>query len=647
MATLHLKLLGGFEARIDDGPALLGSARKAQALLAYLAMSRGQPRTREHLADLLWGLCGEEQARNSLRQTLFVLRRGLGGFSGLVACGDQVSLNGDAYRVDVHDLEDLANQRSAPAPDVTRRSFNGDFMEGFSLREPAFQEWLEEERRHCQGLTQAVLRRRLVQLERGGSWARAIDVARLLLALDPLQEDVHRTLMRLFIAVGRRGNAVRQYEECRDVLRRELALSPDRKTEALAAAVRADRVPVQQPDQPPGPTPYIRPHLATVAVLPFTGSPAERTRGMTAEVIHTLSAWRHLAVIDKSTMLTYAAGRTSARQLGHELGAAYVIEGDIRVQNHRVRARIDLVDAQTSRILWTETFAERASYGEDTELTKWIAGRTTHEIDRAEGRRASLEMSGRLEPWQLFQRGYALFVEAGWEPARQAQEMFKRVLDLDPAFAPAMAALARSYHNDWAVYHLGEDSISRSVQTARRAIELDNLDSMAHVALSMGACKSHDHHLAVEEGHKAIRLNPSNTRAHVFLGNALAFAGKPLLGVARIKKGIRLTSPYDPPMSFFTQMAARSYLDARDYSAAVKWAEQSIRLRSNWAYTHFVHASALAQLRRWPEAEAAIERGLAIDPGCVDWEFSQSATKYANPADHDHVLDGVRQLGFG
>jgi Tfp pilus assembly protein PilF len=94
-------------------------------------------------------------------------------------------------------------------------------------------------------------------------------------------------------------------------------------------------------------------------------------------------------------------------------------------------------------------------------------------------------------------------------------------------------------------------------------------------------------------------------------------------------------------------MVARSYLTARDHGAAVKWAEKSIRQRPNWAFSHFVRASALAQLRRWTEAEAAIQRCLTLDSGCVDWEFNQSAARYANPADHHHILDGVRQLGFG
>ena len=283
----------------------------------------------------------------------------------------------------------------------------------------------------------------------------------------------------------------------------------------------------------------------------------------------------------------------------------------------------------------------------DNELARRIAARATHEIDRADWRRARLKQSGQLDPWQYFQRGCALRGEYGLESNRRAQDMFKRALDLDPAFAPAMAALARSYHDDWPLYHIAEGSISRCVETARRAIDLVDLDSMAHVALSAGACRSHDHRLAVDEGQEAIRLNPTNAVAHIVAGNALAFAGNPTAGVARIKKGLALTSPHDSAKSHRMHMFARSHLNARNHVAAVKWAERSIHQRPNSAFTHFVHASALAHLRRWTEAEAAIELSLAADPGIVEWEFNQSAGKYANPADQDHVLDGVRQLGFG
>ncbi len=91
MAVLHINLLGGFEARLASGAALSLKGRKTQALVAYLALSPGQPRSREELVGLLWGDRGEEQARSSLRQSLSELRKALGeaDHSPLIATGSQ------------------------------------------------------------------------------------------------------------------------------------------------------------------------------------------------------------------------------------------------------------------------------------------------------------------------------------------------------------------------------------------------------------------------------------------------------------------------------------------------------------------------------------------------------------------------------
>ena len=69
-ARLELKLLGGFEARLQGGAALVLPTRKTQALLAYLALPLGQSHPRDKLATLLWGDMLNPQARGNLRNAL-------------------------------------------------------------------------------------------------------------------------------------------------------------------------------------------------------------------------------------------------------------------------------------------------------------------------------------------------------------------------------------------------------------------------------------------------------------------------------------------------------------------------------------------------------------------------------------------------
>ena len=84
MTQLRLTLLGGFQARLETGEVMSLPGRKAQALLAFLALPLGRAHPRDKLAALLWGGIREESARASLRQTLFVVRKALGGAEGVV-----------------------------------------------------------------------------------------------------------------------------------------------------------------------------------------------------------------------------------------------------------------------------------------------------------------------------------------------------------------------------------------------------------------------------------------------------------------------------------------------------------------------------------------------------------------------------------
>ena len=94
MANLDVRLLGGFEARFDSGQKIALSTRKAEALLAYLALAPGRARSRDQLAGLLWSDRAEAQAKSSLRQALTALRRGLQENGSLVLAteGESVKL---------------------------------------------------------------------------------------------------------------------------------------------------------------------------------------------------------------------------------------------------------------------------------------------------------------------------------------------------------------------------------------------------------------------------------------------------------------------------------------------------------------------------------------------------------------------------
>lgn len=242
-ARVHLKLLGSFEGVLEAGQELVLQRRKARALLAYLALNPGQEHSRDKLVSLLWGTSDAEHGRASLRQALSALRKSLGGAADRVlnADGDSVSVNADALDVDATEFVRLAAADSVETLRQCVALYRGDLCEGMDPREPAYEEWLEAERARYRELARAAMVRLLDRLLDGEALEDAVQTALRLLAMDPLQESVHRTLMRLYAGMGRRNVALRQYETCRKTIRRELDVELEPATKQVYLELLRDR----------------------------------------------------------------------------------------------------------------------------------------------------------------------------------------------------------------------------------------------------------------------------------------------------------------------------------------------------------------------------------------------------------------------
>ena len=245
MARLNLTLLGGFRAHLDPGAPLAFPTRKAQALLAYLAMPLGSAHPRDKLASLLWGSTVETTARMSLRQTLYALRRSMRSADPqpLRADGDTVSLDPGAVTVDVGEFERRVAEASPSALAEAAAFYQGDLLEGLTVQEPPFEDWLLSQRERLHEVALRALARLLAHQRVAGSAEAAIQTALRLLTLDALQEPAHRALMQLYVETGRRGAALRQYQTCLASLQRELRTEPEAETKALYEEILRGRAP--------------------------------------------------------------------------------------------------------------------------------------------------------------------------------------------------------------------------------------------------------------------------------------------------------------------------------------------------------------------------------------------------------------------
>src|SRR5688572_16765678 len=232
---LRLRLLGSFELRGPGGRPLLITARKTRALLAYLALQNGSRQSRERLAALLWEDADAELARSSLRQARTALRRALPlKLHGILETdAQQVALNLAQVQVDVHGLRALLAEPTVPSLKAARALGAQTLLEGFDARSGAFEEWVGSERRSLRRDLAAGATRLAALCREAGDADGEIEALAWLLAIEPLAEGAHRDLMACYARAGRYTEALRQYQVCRTVLRRELDLAPDPATEAL------------------------------------------------------------------------------------------------------------------------------------------------------------------------------------------------------------------------------------------------------------------------------------------------------------------------------------------------------------------------------------------------------------------------------
>lgn len=215
-----------------DGVVVRGfESRRAVDLLCYVA-ARGRPVPRRELATLFWGEKPDARARSNLSRVLYNLTHLLPDC--LDVDRDTVALRGDIAWLDTVDFErqDAAGDPAALAS--AAELCRDEFMAAADVEDAGvFQEWLDGERQRWRRRAVSVLQRLTEHHLRRREYPAAEGYASRLLAIVPWSEEGHRTLMLALAGTGRRSEALKQFETCRQVLAAELGVEPAVETQAL------------------------------------------------------------------------------------------------------------------------------------------------------------------------------------------------------------------------------------------------------------------------------------------------------------------------------------------------------------------------------------------------------------------------------
>src|SRR5258708_14886829 len=275
-SRLPLKLftLGALTIQRGDQPVKGFISRKVEALLVYLAFERRE-HPREHLARLLWDDLPPDRAMANLRTALSNLQSQLADY--LVVTRQTVMIDPDSSCwLDALELSEALKAASGELTgQVTRQLesaldlYKGDFLAGFRLRDGLeFEGWMLLEAERLRGQVIDALNRLSRDALDRGNYSAGIAQAQRVLALDPLLEEAHQTLMLLLARSGQRAAALAQYATCVRLLREELDVAPEPETTRLYTQIQTE----QMTSAPAAQQPTIR---LPIAATPFVRRPAE------------------------------------------------------------------------------------------------------------------------------------------------------------------------------------------------------------------------------------------------------------------------------------------------------------------------------------------------------------------------------------
>jgi predicted ATPase/DNA-binding SARP family transcriptional activator/tetratricopeptide (TPR) repeat protein len=214
--------------------------RKAVALLAYLLLEKGT-HSRDKLATFFWPDSDQSRALAYLRRTLWEINQMIGP-DILAADRETVTIaRPEEIWLDVAEFRRLTRPGTSREDRAAAVALAGDdFMAGFTLRDsPDFDGWQQFQTADLRRELGAALENLAAGYRATGDLDAAIDHAQRRVVLDFLHEPAYRQLMDLYMAAGRRADALRLYGDLERLLDVDLGVPPETKTTALYDQIAA------------------------------------------------------------------------------------------------------------------------------------------------------------------------------------------------------------------------------------------------------------------------------------------------------------------------------------------------------------------------------------------------------------------------
>jgi DNA-binding SARP family transcriptional activator/tetratricopeptide (TPR) repeat protein len=625
----ELCLMGSFSLRRCGQPSGFAiNSKKAQALLAYLAMQEPMRSGREHLATLLWPDRIDRMARQNLRSCISSLRRELGAAADELLLTDDGTVGlRDGVTIDAHRLRDFSATDDVAELEEAARLYRGAFLSDLPLESEQLSVWALAERMRLDSAAGAVMAKLASRADQAGDGAKAIEFVSRLVAVDPFREDWRRLSLQLLARHLGRDKALLQARSFVALLKKELDVGLDAETAALVEQIKAGnggapRKPTIRPEDEnenflllspqhqmaPQWTPASRRDrsrrmLATIAAaavvviawlsivyapdmrgrwpllsfdravagwtIPLLVSPFQSQAAGTAALAGELTE-DVLASVSRFSGLTVVDARAVAAEAG---GPRFRAWGSVRRQGTVIRVSVGLTDTADHTVVWTDDYVVNDDQAADA------IGKVSRRIARAFQVQATYAMARGLDEAklnvaplnQLVARALTIQYRSpmpGDEASSDAlyDEVLRRDGDNPLALIGIAARLVISNAN---MLSAQRPALGRAELLVKQALRADPRIERAHYWLGKIYLARGQHELALQSFERALALNPSFFPAEAHAAFALVLSGRADEGLRRIENALAEDSR-DPSERVWLVFAAIAQLELGDDAAAIK-----------------------------------------------------------------------------
>ena len=662
MPALRIRLLGGLEIT-NRGGVPLSLVRKYKLVLACMALCGAEGISRERLFDLFWGDYGEEQARTNLRQALTAVRRALGNEAGvLISDGGQLRLDRAAVTIDVDIFETCAARGTQAGCQEAMAIYDGDLLDGVTIKEPIFENWLQPKRERCRGVylgAGAELLRRFLRVENSKE---AIETAKRVLQVDPLHEEAHRGMIASLERLGQRNAALQHFEKCREAIESTLGVPPEPKTLKLVGEIRRQAAGQASPrtdrskalfdaDLPQSTKLGIDislPEVPAIAVLPLKNQsedpahdffPEALTDGLTAA----LTKISKLFIVASASTRGYASGPHDVRRIGREQGVHFVLDGSVQRTDTHVRVVVQLIDCQNARSHWADHFECSLDdlFAVQDRIIQEIVVALQVELTEGEQARMWASSTQSVAAWDLVMQATDLLNRHIKEDTVKAAALLERSLAIDAGYATAWCKLAWCHwseaRHDWSLSP--DQSLDKAVALAQRAAQLDPDAAEPHTLIAMSALQAQAFDQVIPHAQKALSRASGDAFVFAICAMAISHCGMPVEAARYVRHAMRL-SPIFP--DWYRMVLGRALFLSRDLTGTIAVLEPPGVIDGSF------HFPAVLIAAYWELGQRDAARGIASEALKAEPDFNIKhwiqPQRYRNPEDLERVVSVLKAL---